>query len=67
MPPRPTPAESAARKSLLQIATALDEDLQPYERIAADLRGAIDSGSLSPGDPRPTEKALAGWYGVAAR
>ena len=37
----------------------------PYRRIAADLRGAIESGILQQGDPLPTEKALADRYGVA--
>ncbi|MEV0284922.1 GntR family transcriptional regulator [Kribbella sp. NPDC050820] len=44
----------------------MHEALQPYQRIAADLRGAIDAGILSPNDPLPTEKALATRYGVAA-
>ncbi|HEY0470571.1 MAG TPA: GntR family transcriptional regulator [Kribbella sp.] len=35
-------------------------------QIAADLRGAIDSGILTPGDPIPSEKALAKRYDVAA-
>ncbi|WP_406046595.1 GntR family transcriptional regulator [Kribbella sp. NBC_00889] len=65
VPPRPTPAESAARNSLPQTPNALDEDLRPYQRIAADLRGAIDSGILSPGDPLPSEKSLAERYGAA--
>jgi integrase len=46
--------------------TGLAQTDQPYQRIAADLRGAIDSGILRPGDPLPTEKALAERYGVAA-
>jgi DNA-binding GntR family transcriptional regulator len=46
--------------------TGLAQADQPYQRIAADLRGAIDSGILRPGDPLPTEKALAERYGVAA-
>lgn len=36
-----------------------------YQRIAADLRGAIKSGVLVPGAPLPTEKDLAARYGVA--
>jgi integrase len=43
-----------------------DDALQPYQQIAADLRGAIDSGILMPGDPLPSEKALAKRYDVAA-
>jgi DNA-binding transcriptional regulator YhcF (GntR family) len=46
--------------------TGLAQTDQPYQRIAADLRGAIDSGILRLGDPLPTEKALAERYGVAA-
>lgn len=37
----------------------------PYQRIAGDLRGAIDCGVLSAGDTIPTLKALADKYGVA--
>jgi integrase/DNA-binding transcriptional regulator YhcF (GntR family) len=66
IPPRPASARATARKSTTELPSAWDEDLQPYERIAADLRGAIASGILTPGDPLPTEKALAGRYGVAA-
>ncbi|WP_165556174.1 GntR family transcriptional regulator [Kribbella pittospori] len=62
VPPRPTTKPTAPP----QLPSSLDEDLQPYEQIAADLRGAIDSGILAPGDPLPTEKALAGRYRVAA-
>jgi integrase len=41
------------------------EDASPYQRIAADLLGAITCGALAPGDPIPPEKALAKKYGVA--
>jgi integrase len=37
----------------------------PYQKIASDLRGAIESGILNPGDPLPPEKAIAARYGVA--
>jgi hypothetical protein len=37
----------------------------PYQRIAAGLRGSINSGVLCPGDRLPTVKELAGRYGVA--
>jgi hypothetical protein len=40
------------------------EDKQ-YQRIAADLRGAITCGALKPGDKLPTFAVLAGRYGVA--
>jgi len=65
MPPRPTNA-TVSEKASTQAPSAADEDLQPYQRIAADLRGAIDSGILSPGDPLPSEKSLAERYRVAA-
>ena len=38
----------------------------PYLKIANDLRGAIQSGVLRPGDVLPTVKELAGRYRVAA-
>jgi DNA-binding GntR family transcriptional regulator len=38
----------------------------PYLKIANDLRGAIESGVLRPGDVLPTVKDLAGRYRVAA-
>ncbi len=37
----------------------------PYQRIAADLRAAIDAGALAGGDLVPTVHELAGWYGVS--
>jgi DNA-binding transcriptional regulator YhcF (GntR family) len=65
MPPRPTRsgADKPAKGATLPSNT--DDAPQPYQQIAADLRGAIDSGVLAPGDPLPTEKALADRYGVA--
>ena len=47
------------------VAPELAEHTGPYQRIAADLRGAIDCGALSPGDPIPTLKTLATKYDVA--
>ena len=41
------------------------EDASPYQRIAADLLGAIECGALVEGDPIPPIKALASRYGVA--
>ncbi len=38
----------------------------PHLKIANDLRGAIESGVLRPGDTLPTMKELAARYGVAA-
>jgi integrase len=46
-----------------RVVTAVDS---PYLRIANDLRGAIESGVLQPGDVLPTVKELAGRYRVAA-
>lgn len=66
MPARPTSTSPRTDKASTPPPSVLDNDLQPYQRIAADLRGAIDAGILSPGDPVPTEKALAPRYGVAA-
>ena len=40
-------------------------DSPPYQRIAADLRGAISCGVLQPGDRLPTMAELADRYGVA--
>jgi DNA-binding GntR family transcriptional regulator len=65
MPPRPTDGGFDKRPEL-PLPSSTDEDLQPYQRIAADLRGAIDSGILRPGDPLPAENAMAERYGVAS-
>jgi integrase len=46
-------------------AATPSEPRSPYQRIAADLRGAIACGVLSAGDPLPTVKALAAKYGVS--
>jgi hypothetical protein len=43
----------------------LVEDASPYQRIAADLRGAIACGALAEGYPIPSLSTLAGKYGVA--
>jgi integrase len=40
-------------------------DASPYQRIAADLLGAITCGALASGDPIPAVKTLAKKYGVA--
>jgi integrase len=66
MPARPTSSRPLTEKVSAPPPNVMDEDLQPYQRIAADLRGAIDAGILNAGDPLPTEKALAARYGVAA-
>jgi integrase len=66
MPPRPgatgdrdTPVEAVA-------ALPVPADDRIYQRIAADLRGAIECGALAAGMPLPSEKELAGRYRVAA-
>ncbi|WP_246127669.1 tyrosine-type recombinase/integrase [Amycolatopsis rhizosphaerae] len=41
------------------------EDESPYKRIAADLRGAIASGIVQPGQQLPTVTDLAARYGVS--
>lgn len=51
--------------SALPSPPALDEDASPYQRIAADLRGAIACGALPPGQPLPPVAELADRYGVA--
>lgn len=68
MPPRPVARSDAEVGNLAQLVRlpATDElDLEPYRRIAADLRGAITSGFVAAGDPLPPIKALAERYGVA--
>jgi integrase len=42
-----------------------DESDAPYQRIAADLRGAITCGALKPGNPLPTIKEIATRYNVS--
>lgn len=42
------------------------ESLSPYQRIAADLRGAISCGALRPGDQLPTTEQLKDRYQVSA-
>ena len=66
MPARPTDGEAGERPPTPSLPSATDDALQPYQRIAADLRGAIDSGILRSGELLPSEKELATRYGVAA-
>jgi hypothetical protein len=42
-----------------------EEENSPYQRIAADLRGAITSGILRPGDQLPTLSDLMARYSVS--
>jgi integrase len=66
MPPRPLSIQPAGGDSTAPLLpTPTTSGLQPYERIAADLRGAIDSGVLTPGATLPSIKDLAARYNVA--
>jgi DNA-binding GntR family transcriptional regulator len=68
MPPRPASRGVGTGDGLAQVVrlpSPEEADLEPYRRIAADLRGAITSGFVAPGDPLPTMKSLAQRYGVA--
>lgn len=47
------------------LVESIADDTSPYRRIAADLRGAITSGVLAPGQQLPTLKELAGRYEVS--
>lgn len=68
-------ARMPARRRLSSVPTAISrnrgsdigqpEPAGPYRQIATDLRGAIASGALRPGDHLPTVKELAARYGVA--
>jgi integrase len=57
MPSRPAPLAATER--------AKNDPQSPYEKIAADLRRSILSGTLAEGDFAPTEKQLAAEYQVA--
>jgi GntR family transcriptional regulator len=41
------------------------EAVPPWQRIAADLRGRIESGEFPPGAPLPSLTALSADYGVS--
>ncbi len=61
MPPRPLSIQPAGGDSAAPLLpTPTTSGLQPYERIAADLRGAIDSGVLTPGATLPSIKGPGG-------
>jgi integrase len=64
--PRPKSSPAGVDKSVIAVPSSTDDALGPYQRIAADLRGAIDAGILAPGDPLPSENSLAARYEVAA-
>lgn len=61
--PRPPALAGASATPLL--VPEVPEDASPYQRIAADLFGAITCGALAPGDPVPAIKVLAKKYSVA--
>jgi integrase len=65
MPSRPGGLPGGNAELVAEPAEA-DDLKHAHLRIAADLRGAIRSGALAPGDPLPAEKALAASYAVAA-
>ena len=65
MPARPGMRSENSDRGEPATADSVDEADRLYERIATDLRGAIASGALDPGDPLPPEKILAQRYGVA--
>jgi len=56
---------AATTKSATERGAAVIDENAPYRRIAADLRGAIASGVLKPGDPLPAMKEIAEQYDVA--
>lgn len=47
------------------MALAPDDPRPPYQQIADDLRQAIRSGDLAPGDQLPSNRQLMDQYGVA--
>jgi integrase len=66
MPPRPgSRTERGEIVTAAEVRARTEAHSEPYRRIAADIRGAISSGILQPGDPIPSEKELAARYGVA--
>ncbi|MPZ64561.1 MAG: tyrosine-type recombinase/integrase [Pseudonocardiaceae bacterium] len=57
MPARPQPTATP-------VTAPLGEARSPYEKIAVELRGAIESGALAVGDPIPTVAKLAADHDV---
>jgi DNA-binding GntR family transcriptional regulator len=68
MPTRPKSSPGNPEHERRDVQPTVDEVEQqyPYQKIASDLRGAIESGILGAGDALPAEKTLAARYGVAA-
>lgn len=62
----PAPPALAGQAAAVPVLAAdAPEEASPYQRIAADLLGAIACGALAPGDLIPSMKALAQKYDVA--
>lgn len=57
------PTRPASRPPAAELAKTAPRN--PYEKIAAELRRGILDGTISPGEPIPTAKQLAGHHGVA--
>lgn len=51
----------------VEMATELDDTRPPYLQILEDLRDAITSGSIAPGDKVPSNADLKRKYGVASQ
>ena len=68
MPTRPSPSMVSPGLERRDVQPPVDEveEQHPYQKIASDLRGAIESGILAAGDALPAEKTIAARYGVAA-
>jgi DNA-binding transcriptional regulator YhcF (GntR family) len=62
----PAPPVSLDTESLATAKQADLESASPYQRIVADLRGAISCGALRAGDPLPTVEQLKNRYQVSA-
>jgi integrase len=60
-------ADGAAGSEIVDLPARTDphRPQSPYERIASDLRGAIQCGALRKGDPLPTMKEISARYDVA--
>jgi len=66
MPELPIKLIGTGALSLLEPQpSAAEEPSSPYRRIAADLRGAITSGVIRPGEQLPTVDGLAARYAVS--
>lgn len=61
----PTPPITIDPDGTATVTRAPDEPNNPYQKIAADLQGAITCGALKVGDKLPPVAVLADRYGVA--